>query len=198
MLQPISATYNSLLSLVNDTKIIAAAEIGSVMDPAQLKLYQADWVYFIVWSGDFISGGVWNTIDWLKSVYTSEYVLTLDEIQGWKSGGDAGSTTTSAVATTTKSTTTAVVPITTSSGSGTTTSRTTSTTPSTHAGTTISTTTRTSSTASATATGGAPHWGQCGGIGWTGPTTCQSPWVCTYSVSSAPRNNISWPSLMFS
>jgi endo-1,4-beta-xylanase len=26
--------------------------------------------------------------------------------------------------------------------------------------------------------GGAAHWGQCGGIGWTGPTTCQSPYTC--------------------
>lgn len=23
------------------------------------------------------------------------------------------------------------------------------------------------------------RWGQCGGIGWTGPTTCQSPWTST-------------------
>ncbi|KAF2256087.1 glycoside hydrolase family 26 protein [Trematosphaeria pertusa] len=83
---PISATYNNLLALTNDTKIIAAAEIGSVMDPAQLQAYQADWVYFCVWSGDFIQGGTWNSVEFLKSVYSSEYVLTLDEIQGWKSG----------------------------------------------------------------------------------------------------------------
>ena len=25
---------------------------------------------------------------------------------------------------------------------------------------------------------GAPHWGQCGGIGWNGTKTCQSPWTC--------------------
>ncbi|KAF7800230.1 hypothetical protein EIP86_011477 [Pleurotus ostreatoroseus] len=25
----------------------------------------------------------------------------------------------------------------------------------------------------------APEWGQCGGIGWTGPTVCTSGWVCT-------------------
>ncbi|KAF2786855.1 glycoside hydrolase family 26 protein [Melanomma pulvis-pyrius CBS 109.77] len=81
---PISATYNSLLALTNDTKIIAAAEIGSVMDPALLQAYQADWVYFCVWSGDFISGGSWNSLDLLKSVYSSDYVLTLDEIKGWK------------------------------------------------------------------------------------------------------------------
>ena len=86
MPQPISATYNNLIALTNDTKIIAAAEIGSVMDPALLKAYRADWVYFCVWSGDFISGGQWNTLEFLKQVYNDEYVLTLDEIQGWKGG----------------------------------------------------------------------------------------------------------------
>lgn len=29
--------------------------------------------------------------------------------------------------------------------------------------------------------GTAPHWGQCGGIGWTGATVCASPYKCTYS-----------------
>jgi mannan endo-1,4-beta-mannosidase len=84
---PISATYNNLLTLTNDTKIIAATEIGSVMDPELLKAYQADWVYFCVWSGDYISGGTWNSLDLLKRVYNDEYVLTLDEIQGWKETG---------------------------------------------------------------------------------------------------------------
>lgn len=82
--QPISATYNNLLALTNDTKIIAAAEIGSVMEPDQLQAYQADWAYFAIWSGDYISGGTWNSLDLLKRVYSSDYVLTLDEIQGWK------------------------------------------------------------------------------------------------------------------
>ncbi|THH11429.1 hypothetical protein EW145_g654 [Phellinidium pouzarii] len=27
----------------------------------------------------------------------------------------------------------------------------------------------------------APEWGQCGGIGWTGATTCPSGWTCTVS-----------------
>lgn len=82
--QPISATYNSLLTLTNDTKIIAAAEVGSIMEPDQLKAYQADWVYFAIWSGEYISGGTWNSLDTLKRIYASDYVLTLDEIQGWK------------------------------------------------------------------------------------------------------------------
>ncbi|KAF1913450.1 mannan endo-1,4-beta-mannosidase-like protein [Ampelomyces quisqualis] len=82
---PISATYNNLLSLTNDTKMIAATEIGSLMDPVQLKAYQADWLYFCVWSGDYISAGIWNSLDLIKQVYADEYVLNLDDIQGWKS-----------------------------------------------------------------------------------------------------------------
>ncbi|KAB5571891.1 cellulose 1,4-beta-cellobiosidase [Coniochaeta sp. 2T2.1] len=42
-----------------------------------------------------------------------------------------------------------------------------------------STTSRTTSTAAPGATGGADHWQQCGGQGWTGPTTCKSPYKCT-------------------
>jgi mannan endo-1,4-beta-mannosidase len=83
-MQPISATYNALLALTDDTKMIAAAEIGSVMDPAQLQAYRTDWVYFCVWSGDYVSGGAWNSLDLLKKVYADPYVLTLDEVQGWR------------------------------------------------------------------------------------------------------------------
>ncbi|KIM93969.1 carbohydrate-binding module family 1 protein [Oidiodendron maius Zn] len=42
--------------------------------------------------------------------------------------------------------------------------------------------TSTSSTGGATTTqptgAGQTHWGQCGGIGWTGPTACDSPYTC--------------------
>ncbi len=50
------------------------------------------------------------------------------------------------------------------------------------------TTTKTSSAPATTSTapsggggsGTAAHWAQCGGIGYTGPTTCESPYKCTY------------------
>ena len=53
-------------------------------------------------------------------------------------------------------------------------------------GTGTSTTTSTGSTTTSTGTGtgsgsgsgSSAHWGQCGGIGWTGPTTCASPYTC--------------------
>ncbi|KAK6511419.1 hypothetical protein TWF481_000336 [Arthrobotrys musiformis] len=189
---PISATYNSLLTLVNDKKIIAATEIGSIMDPTQLQLYQADWVYFCIWSGDFISGGTWNSLDLLKSVYNNDYVLNLDRIQGWKNPTSTSTTTTASRTTTTSSRTTTPVTTTTSSRTTTTSSRTTTpsttttttTTPRTSTTTTRSTTTSSTTTTRTTTTSAAPtatavRWGQCGGINWTGPTACESPYVCT-------------------
>jgi cellulose 1,4-beta-cellobiosidase len=38
-----------------------------------------------------------------------------------------------------------------------------------------------SSTAPGGGSGTAPHWGQCGGSGWTGPTTCVAGTTCKYS-----------------
>ena len=43
------------------------------------------------------------------------------------------------------------------------------------------TSTTTSAASGPTGTGVAQRWGQCGGTGWTGPTTCASPYTCTYS-----------------
>ncbi|KAG9023911.1 hypothetical protein FRB95_012317, partial [Tulasnella sp. JGI-2019a] len=42
-------------------------------------------------------------------------------------------------------------------------------------------TTSTTTTSVAPSTSTAAHYGQCGGIGWTGATVCASPFVCTYS-----------------
>ncbi|POS70224.1 glycosyl hydrolase family 10 [Diaporthe helianthi] len=42
-------------------------------------------------------------------------------------------------------------------------------------------TTTTVSSASATGTNIAALWGQCGGLGWTGPTVCAAPYTCTVS-----------------
>lgn len=75
-----SKAYNDLIALGQDKKIIAATEVGGIPDPDQLT---ADWVYFCTWSGDFITGTTWNTPEFIKEVYAHEYVLNLDEIQGW-------------------------------------------------------------------------------------------------------------------
>ncbi|GFF30823.1 endo-1,4-beta-xylanase [Aspergillus udagawae] len=44
--------------------------------------------------------------------------------------------------------------------------------------TTLTTTTKTTTTTGASSTGVAQKWGQCGGIGWNGPTTCVSGTTC--------------------
>ncbi|KAJ6261140.1 Endoglucanase-4 [Drechslerella dactyloides] len=91
-------------------------------------------------------------------------------------GGSSPTSTTSArtsSATTTSRTTTA------SSRTTTTSSRTTATSSPRTSTTTSRTTTPTTRTTTG-ATGGAPLYGQCGGIGWTGPTTCASG-TCKYS-----------------
>ncbi|KAH8808182.1 glycoside hydrolase family 18 protein [Xylogone sp. PMI_703] len=57
--------------------------------------------------------------------------------------------------------------------------RTTTTTRTTGQPTTFSTTTRpTTTTGSPPSTTGLPQWAQCGGNGYTGPTTCASPFKC--------------------
>jgi cellulase len=56
---------------------------------------------------------------------------------------------------------------------------TTTTTPTTIRTTSTSTkTSTTSAPATTTSTAGQIHWGQCGGIGWTGPKVCASPYTC--------------------
>lgn len=92
--------------------------------------------------------------------FLAEVVSDLD------SGAGSSTTTT---ATTTRTTTTTRTE-TTNTTSTTNTTLTTSITPTTTSSTT------TTATASSTAVA---QWGQCGGIGYTGSTTCQSPYACS-------------------
>ncbi|KAF8324032.1 hypothetical protein DL93DRAFT_2070245 [Clavulina sp. PMI_390] len=68
-------------------------------------------------------------------------------------------------------------------GGGTTSKATTSTSTTKATGTTTTTkgTTTTTTSATSSATGTAALYGQCGGIGWTGPTVCVAGSKCTYS-----------------
>ncbi|EJD50847.1 hypothetical protein AURDEDRAFT_199574 [Auricularia subglabra TFB-10046 SS5] len=47
--------------------------------------------------------------------------------------------------------------------------------------TATSTSTAPTSTRGSGSGGTAAHYGQCGGLGWTGPTVCESPYTCTVS-----------------
>ncbi|KAK4652573.1 Mannan endo-1,4-beta-mannosidase man26A [Podospora pseudocomata] len=82
---PMSTQYNELIALGRDKKMIAAAEVGAAPLPGLLQAYQANWLWFAVWGDDFINNPSWNTVAVLNEIYNSDYVLTLDEIQGWRS-----------------------------------------------------------------------------------------------------------------
>lgn len=89
--------------------------------------------------------------------------------------GNGGITTSVGSSTTSKVSSTATS---TSKISTTGTSTTTSTTIRNTSTTLTTAKTRTSSAPSSTSTAVAQHWGQCGGIGWMGPTTCVSGYTC--------------------
>ncbi|KZT40784.1 acetyl xylan esterase [Sistotremastrum suecicum HHB10207 ss-3] len=69
----------------------------------------------------------------------------------------------------------------TSSSSSTSSTSSSSSTSTTTSSTTSTTTTTTSTTTSSAAGPTQTHWGQCGGIGWTGPTVCASGTTCKVS-----------------
>ncbi|KAF6824971.1 mannan endo-1,4-beta-mannosidase [Colletotrichum plurivorum] len=81
---PMTTQYNDLIALGNDKKLIAATEVGSAPFPDLLQAYEAHWLYFCVWGDTFINNAEWNSVEDLKKIYESDYVLTLDEIQGWR------------------------------------------------------------------------------------------------------------------
>ncbi|KIO31155.1 carbohydrate-binding module family 1 protein [Tulasnella calospora MUT 4182] len=103
------------------------------------------------WSGLAASGGKTGTVNY---------------------SGITGFSNTGTTTTTTKSSTTTTKTTTTTTKTSTTTSPTTSKT---------TTTTTKTTTTSASSTGTVAAYGQCGGIGYTGPTTCVSGWTCVYS-----------------
>lgn len=77
---PSSNKYDSLVSLVNDKKLVTLPENGPIPDPDLLQIYNADWSWFSTWAGSFITDGVTNTAEHLDKVFNSDYVITLDEL----------------------------------------------------------------------------------------------------------------------
>ncbi|KAK3399502.1 glycosyl hydrolase family 26-domain-containing protein [Sordaria brevicollis] len=86
---PMSVQYNELVELGNDKKMVAAAEVGAAPRPDLLVAYEAHWLWFCVWGDGFVNNGEWNGEGVLREIYNHDYVLTLDEIQDWKTIGAA-------------------------------------------------------------------------------------------------------------
>jgi len=79
---PQTAMYNSCVKVFGSTMPIALHECGPIPDPVQLQSSNTKWVLFNVWTSPFYQSPS-NSVDHLKSVYTSDYVITLDEMPGF-------------------------------------------------------------------------------------------------------------------
>lgn len=91
---PQASTWNNLKSLCGDSKLIALGECGVIPDPVQMRSQGINWAWWVTWNGDFITDGSHNSRTFLQTTFGSTDVLTLDEIQGWKSGGGGGTSPT--------------------------------------------------------------------------------------------------------
>jgi mannan endo-1,4-beta-mannosidase len=79
-----SNLYKSLRSLTGNTKAIALGEVGNIPDPVNTRQDGANWAYWMVWNGDFIKGTSYNPLQYKYNIFSSQYILTRDEISGWK------------------------------------------------------------------------------------------------------------------
>ncbi len=75
-----TTVFLTLVDYTNDTKMVALSENDKIPAIDNMVNEGAWWSYFCPWYGNFITDGVYNTVELLDEVYNSEYVLTLDEI----------------------------------------------------------------------------------------------------------------------
>lgn len=80
---PLAAHYTNLRELVQNGKIIALAENGSIPDPKQMKEQDVHWSWFCTWTGGFLRDGTHNDVAFLKELYHSKEVITLDQLPKW-------------------------------------------------------------------------------------------------------------------
>jgi mannan endo-1,4-beta-mannosidase len=190
---PVDTQYQELIALGNDTKMVTLPEVGNIPDPAILKLYHADWSYFVTWDGDYIDNDTYNALAFKEQVYNDPTVLKLTDLGAWKgtatvaptSSQSSSSSSSSQITSTSKTSSTSQISSTSKTSSSSKVSSTSKT--SIRSSSKKSTASKTSSTSKTSTTRSAPvptqsHWGQCGGTGYTGPTICAKGTTCT-SVS---------------
>ncbi|HNZ99662.1 glycosyl hydrolase [Ruminococcus sp.] len=70
--------YNKTAQVAN--KPVCLHENGPIPDPEKMKSEGAKWLWFMTWHTSFIDSNEFNTASYLKQVYNSDYMLTLDEL----------------------------------------------------------------------------------------------------------------------
>lgn len=69
--------YEELIKATTANKVAALAEIGYLPDIEMLSESKVPFAYFMTWSKEFIIGEQYNTVDNLRTLYNSPYVVTL-------------------------------------------------------------------------------------------------------------------------
>lgn len=76
--------YKKVTEAAEKEMPICFHECGRIPTVKQLKDSKAEWVWFMTWHTDFITGG--NDVSDLKDIYNDEYVITLDELPEFNGG----------------------------------------------------------------------------------------------------------------
>ena len=76
--ESLAAMYNKTAQVAK--KPVCLHENGPIPDPEKMKADGAKWLWFMTWHTSFIDSNQFNTASYLKRVYNSDYMLTLDEL----------------------------------------------------------------------------------------------------------------------
>lgn len=74
---PQSGTFDRLVQLSSNRKLIAMTENGAIPDPDLLQIYDATWSWFCTWNNFPRTD---SSVAHLQKVYSHPFVLTLDEL----------------------------------------------------------------------------------------------------------------------
>jgi mannan endo-1,4-beta-mannosidase len=164
---PVDTQYQELITLGLNEKMVTLPEVGNIPDPTTLRLYHADWSYFVTWDDDYIDTDTYNTLAFKKQIYSDPTVLKLQDLGNWKGNAATSSSSLSSIQATSATSSTSIVKV--------------SITPT---PTTLTTSVKVPPVTTISPIAPAPtqfKWGQCAGIGYTGPTICTAGTTCTFS-----------------
>lgn len=80
----ITSIFYQLVDLTGGTKMVAMTENDTVPSLSNLTEEKAGWLYFCPWYGEHLMSTAFNYPATLKTLYQSNYVITLDELPNLK------------------------------------------------------------------------------------------------------------------